>query len=204
MLDFLIQVAEELREEQDNRESNPLSVYTVDCHDAVDWPDIMRAMCRAFSLDEAAANENLVVGAILQQLRKSGGRKLVLLLLRVHGLNPTGTDVQSMTRCLRSLAAADVKTIVTSRRQLQLPSVQRIHPLTIKDALQLLRHNALDVTATEFQTLLQRYCHGLPPLVLQMAQLVGGDSMLAYTAEELKQVSSPSLILFSFFFTPVY
>ena len=66
-----------------------LCVYTVDCKDAADWPDVMRAMCRAFSLDEMAANENLVVGAILQQLRRSGCRKLVLLLLRVHGLDPT-------------------------------------------------------------------------------------------------------------------
>ena len=74
-----MQVAEELREEQNDVEgSSPLCVYTVDCKDAADWPDVMRAMCRAFSLDEMAANENLVVGAILQQLRGSGCRKLVL------------------------------------------------------------------------------------------------------------------------------
>ena len=62
-------------------------------------------------------------------------------------MDPTGTDVQSMTRCLRALAAADVMAIVTSRRQLQLPSVLRIPPLTLKDALQLLRHHAPDVNA---------------------------------------------------------
>ncbi|KAK7095097.1 uncharacterized protein [Littorina saxatilis] len=182
-----LEVAEELRHEQHGDGGPGLCVYTVDCRESSDWPEIMRAICRAFSLDETFANENLLVGAILQQLHASDAEKLMLVLLGVNGLNPAGTDVQSMTRCLQSLAASDVMTLVTSRRQLKLPVVQRINPLTLNDAMELLRHHAPDVTATEFVPLLQRYCHGLPPLVEQMANLVSGAPMLAYTAPELTQ-----------------
>ncbi|KAL8602077.1 hypothetical protein ACOMHN_007347 [Nucella lapillus] len=189
-----MQVAEELQNEQENA---AVHIYSVDCKDAADWPDVMRAMCRAFSFDETVANENLLAGAIRQRLRENGGGKILLLLLRMHLLSPTGSHLHSLTRCLQTLAAADVMTLMTSRRQLQMSVQKRVLPLTLNDASQLLRHHAPDVTAADFEEVLQHHCHGLPPLVLQMAQLVSGGSLLAFSAEDLREAleSEPDLLM---------
>ena len=185
----LSQVAKELRDEQAEVGGSPWSIHSVDCKGAVDWSGVMLAICRALALDEMVACDNVMVGAIVQRLRDTGaGGKTLLLLLHVHGLSPSGSDLHSLHRCLQSLSRADVITVVTSRRQLRLPAVTRVKPLTLEDSVMLLRHHVPEVTAEEFRDLVQRYCHGLPPLVLQMADLVRGDAMLAYTAEELEAV----------------
>lgn len=194
-----IQVAEELREEYEDRQNPTFATFAVDCKDANNWPDVMLEICRSFSLHETAANENRLAATVLQQKSTLGCTKLLLLLLKLHGMRATGNDVTSMARTLRTLASGSVMTVVTSRRQLHLPTCQRLNlsPMTLDEASELLRYQAPDVNAEEFRDLLQRYCYGLPPLVLQVAELVTGDPLLTFTAAELTQelADNPALLM---------
>nr|KAG5694547.1 hypothetical protein BaRGS_032492 [Batillaria attramentaria] len=190
------QVAEELQAENKAQGNDSLIVYTVDCKAATDWPDVMKAVCSALSLDESLANENLLLGAVLQHAREAGSGGVMLLLLRLHSLEPHSRHVDELARFLNSLADSDVTTIVTSRRRLNLPSVYQVKPLTDADALRLLSHQARDANPDDFADILKR-CHGVPILILQVAKYVSGDPMFAYTADELKQAleEDPALLM---------
>nr|KAG5694542.1 hypothetical protein BaRGS_032487 [Batillaria attramentaria] len=177
------QVAEDLCAE------NPRPLVTVDCNAACDWPGVMKALCMTLSLDEANPNETLLLEAFG---RRAGTGGLLLLLLRLHRLYTHSQN--ELSRFLNNLADYDVITMVTSRRCLNLPSAFQVGALSEADALQLLALHAPKIKAEDFAGIVKQ-CHGLPPLVLQVARLVNGNPVLAYTADELKQALEEDPIL---------
>ncbi|KAK7480301.1 hypothetical protein BaRGS_00028469, partial [Batillaria attramentaria] len=177
------QVAEDLCAE------NPRPLVTVDCNAACDWPGVMKALCMTLSLDEANPNETLLLEAFG---RRAGTGGLLLLLLRLHRLYTHSQH--ELSRFLNNLADYDVITMVTSRRCLNLPSAFQVGALSEADALQLLALHAPKIKAEDFAGIVKQ-CHGLPPLVLQVARLVNGNPVLAYTADELKQALEEDPIL---------
>ncbi|KAK7480272.1 hypothetical protein BaRGS_00028440, partial [Batillaria attramentaria] len=179
--------AKDLCDENKAQGKDPPLLYTVDCTAASDWPDVVKALCSAFSLDEMFTYEHTLPVAIKERARDVGRGGILLLLLRLHALDPQGHLVDRLARFLNTLLESDVTTIVTSRRRLQLPCVIEVKPLTQKEALQLLSRHVTNFKAEDYDDIV-KHCHGLPPLVMQVARYVSGDPMLAYTPSELKQL----------------